>query len=132
MPKRQKMSKLEQIELAKKQMSGTGRYIFKNNTRGDLILPKKPNGSKTAVLMKGQTFEGDSYFFKMVPQELIFIGEAEMKKDILLTEQPPVVTHDGQVEFVRTSEEKPMNEDSKLPKKVLLTEPSGEGVTILK
>jgi hypothetical protein len=119
----------QQREWAKKAVAGTGRYLFENNSSGDLMLPKSSLCGRKTVAKNGR-FEGDSYFFAMVKTgELKYIQEIEhMQNEVLLTEQPPVYTADGQVEYVLTADQQAFNEAKdklKQPAKKLLTEPVG-------
>jgi hypothetical protein len=134
---RRKEHRHEQAENARVQMAGTGRYVFKNKSGGELFLPKPTLAGRKSVVKDGE-FEGDSYFFKMIPRELLFVKEVEhimqSKEEVLLTEQPPVVTTEGQVEFVRQTETEPLNEgsDKKKAKPKLLTEPSDGKMRIIR
>lgn len=107
--------------------SGQGQYIFENNSRGDLYLPR-PTKSGRKMVKKGEQFIGDDYYFQLVKtNELRFIREAvdNTMGNKLITEQPPVVTKEGKVEFVVTSpDEEKMNEnkDKNKTSDVLLTE----------
>lgn len=86
-------------------MSGTGLYLFQNNTSGDLQLPKATASGRRNV-RKGEQFEGDNYFFSMVKShDLRYIQdlspkENNMEKKLIL-DQPPTITQEGTVEFVQ-------------------------------
>jgi hypothetical protein len=130
-----KMTRLERAALRKQKLeevlAGTGKYIFKNNTSGDLELPKKNLDGKNKVA-KNEEFMGDSYFLQLVKTNDLklvrILGETMDNK--LITEQPPVVTHEGKVEF--TINEKPINEEKDPKKKdVLLTEDPMGGIVIV-
>ena len=57
----------------KEHFAGAGRYIFENNTSGDLQLPK-PATNGNRWVQKGGQFTGDSYFLQLVPKELKLIS----------------------------------------------------------
>ena len=54
-------------QLAKRQhdLSGTGAYLFENNTKGDFHLPR-PTKDGVRVVKFGGQFEGDSYYFGLL------------------------------------------------------------------
>ena len=104
-------------------MQGSGRFIFENNTRGDLMLPRATKTGISKVCVRdprvpgsGQ-FTGDDYYMSMVrtndlrlirqieaPNQEPVMTEQPVTEDKLITEQPPLVTNEGTVEFV---EQKP-------------------------
>lgn len=139
-------------ERRKNLLSGKGRILFRNNTGGDLILPR-PTKSGITQVKRGQTFEGDDYYMYMVhethelrvsrviespqPQHLTENTEQNMD-DKLITEQPPVVTTEGTVEFVEQkigTKKKKLNENFPKGKDVqndiLLNENPLDGVDII-
>ena len=103
-----KLSKYEKAnirqEKLKQAMSGAGKYLFKNNTSGELDLPKPSIDGKTRKIAKNEEFIGDSYFLQLLRSNdlklvrIIEDKDAPMEK--LITEQPPVVTNTGKVEFI--------------------------------
>ena len=136
----QKLSKHEKILLRKEKlkeaMRGEGRYIFQNNTSGELTLPKMPLEGKSLTVGVKQQFIGDSYFIQMVKTnelrliEILEKEEPPMEK--LITEQPPVVTDAGKVEFVTSdSKKKKLNETDVKKDDVLLTEDPMGGIVIV-
>lgn len=88
---------------------GTGRFIYENNTKGDLMLPRPTAAGIRRVGYKMQ-FEGDDYYMSLVrSHDLRLIKAIETPKqeqqvmdEKLLTEQPDVVTTEGTVEFVKS------------------------------
>lgn len=110
------------------EMKGSGRFVFQNNTSGDLSLPRPTETGKKTV-RKDEQFIGDSYYFKLMPQELRFIREVKSDDQRLITEQPPVITRGGQVEFVQPKEN--FNEEAESQQDVLLTESPIDGVKII-
>lgn len=145
--RRKKMDKYarmaENRKRAEEGFKGTGRYVFQNNTPGDLILPKMTHEG-IRVVNKGKQFEGDSYFISMVKtNQLRLIKEldspertAEMEKK-LIVDQPDRVTAQGTVEHVIPAEKaKTLTENTpakaaKPQPDVLLTEDPMDGVEIL-
>ena len=133
-----KMSRHERVALRQQKLkdalSGKGSYIFANNTSGDLSLPKKALDGKTSVGLK-EEFNGDSYFLYMVKTndlKLVKILNEESIMDKLITEQPPVITNNGKVEFVVNDPQKKINEEeAKENKKILLTEDPMGGIVIV-
>jgi hypothetical protein len=133
------MSKYERATLRQEKlkaaMSGEGKYRFKNNTSGELDLPKPPLEGPRKIPKNG-SFVGDSYFLQMLKTNDLklveIIEEAFVEK--LITEQPPVVTDAGKVEFVINDPKKKLNEEGagvEKKKDVLLTEDPMGGVVIV-
>jgi hypothetical protein len=89
----------------KDDLKGEGQYIFENNTKGDLYLPR-PTQSGRRLVRKGEQFVGDNYYFGMLrSNELKLVKElVSPQQQVLMTEQPPVVTNQGPVEFVQPSQ----------------------------
>lgn len=131
-------------------LKGSGEYLFVNNTRGELILPKKPIKSpipmQPCVIPMGQTFVGDSYFLNMMrsgeirlietlkPADNERTGIMEEKK--LMLDQPNRFTNQGQTEHVVPDDKtvRPLieNQPHKQPAKdALITEDPIDGVEIL-
>jgi hypothetical protein len=118
-------------------LSGTGLYIYKNNSKGTLMLPKATSDGKRHIGVN-ETFQGDSYFMDFVRRhELILvedISERNTMSEKLILDQPDQVTTVGKVEHVVQPEGKPLNEASppQTPQKdVLLTEDPLDGVEII-
>jgi hypothetical protein len=69
----------------KNDMSGTGVYIYENNTDGDLMLPKPTDSGVRKIAPKKQPgcrFQGDSYYLKWVgsPMNLLKLVEEVVPK----------------------------------------------------
>ena len=135
-----RFTKYERSEYRKEQlrmaMHGEGKYLFQNNTRGSLELPKPPlEGSK--IIPPNGKFLGDNYFMQMVrTNDLKLLEEIEKPmSEKLITEQPPVVTAGGTVEFVQQPAGlKKLNEtptEAKPQQDVLINEDPLGGVVIL-
>ena len=130
-----KQQKLDQLAFNTK---GKGKYVFANNTSGDLKL-LKPNAAGKLYIGKDEQFEGDDYFFQMVKtHDLRYIREIaheeSMKENKLILDQPDAVTTEGKVEYVETGKgKKQLNENrpEKKEKNVLLTEDPISGVVIV-
>lgn len=133
--------------LRQQALAGSGLYLFQNNTNADLYLPK-PGNNGSSLLLKGRTFEGDSYFFSLVrTNQLKLIKELEitppqeepvMTEQKLILDQPDRVTNEGAVEHVLSNpqpiKKKTKNESRSNPKAepdVLLTEDPMSGVEIM-
>jgi hypothetical protein len=153
-----KLNKYERREMhaekLKNAMSGSGVYIYENNSDADLTLPK-PTASGIRTVGPRKQFQGDSYYMSWVgsPMNLLKIVEVvqpkltkqqieeqRMIEDKLLLDQPEIVTQGGKVEYVvvqtpaKTKAVKPLN-DSTVPvqnsPEVLLTEDPLDGVEII-
>ena len=115
---RKKFTRQEKKEIQKSKlvntMSGTGIYIYENNTDGDLNLPK-PTLSGTRTIGPRKRFQGDSYYMKWVgsPMNLLRLieeiapqntvnekKENNMNENKLILDQPDTVTSKGKVEHV--------------------------------
>lgn len=114
-------------------LAGDGkRYKYKNNSTGDLGLPKPAEDGRTAVAHNG-TFIGDGYFLCMVPQCLTILEDLNVQENKLITEQPPIVTNEGTVELVQQKQkQQKLNENKPSKQKdVLLTEDPIGGIAIM-
>lgn len=99
-------------------VKGDGVYLFVNNTRGDLSLPKPPLKGPNPV-PPGRTFEGDSYFMCLlktndvrlievikpaantVSSTPVLINERiENMPQKLILDQPETFGHQGKIEHV--------------------------------
>jgi hypothetical protein len=142
-----KTSKIERNQIKKEYIEyhqkGEGLYLFKNRSNvASLELPKHSSDGKKWV-EPNETWEGDNYFFKMIPKEAILIKTiSEPKKETvmenkLILDQPDQITTKGKVEHVvpeseLTLNENPIVEVQEETKEKLLTEDPLAGVTILK
>jgi hypothetical protein len=155
---RKRLTKQEKVAENKlkleQHLKGSGIYEFRNNTKGDLTLPKLPlNGSHKSI-PPGGTWQGDSYFLKMVPKEARLVRtieqpqtekietpsqeiqkeEGEKMEQKLILDQPEKVTTEGKVESVQTSDElltEVPKEEELEGKEKLLNEDPMEGVEII-
>lgn len=117
-------------EKLKNDMSGTGVYIYENNTDGDLKLPKPTDSGVRQISPRKQPgcrFQGDSYYLKWVgspmnllrlveevvpkmtfeeeqrhkaQQELLLEEENMSNEKQLMLDQPDCITKDGKIERV--------------------------------
>jgi len=126
-------------------MAGDGMYIYQNITGAHLILPRPTKAGRRSVGPR-EKFVGDSYYKMM--KELACLQEvtapiqeqevnAPMQEQKLIIEQPPTVTHEGQVEYVQKQpDQKPLTEDEKKKQEkqedILLTESPLEGIRIMR
>jgi hypothetical protein len=98
---------------------GAGRYIFENNTSGDLQLPKPAANGNRWVKKDGQ-FTGDSYFLKLIPSQLKLVSVIvdanqnvnESTGSTLLLDQPDTITTIGKVEHVESQEDTQLNDST--------------------
>lgn len=108
---------LEKIEKKNNDQKGSGKFLFRNSNKGDLILPKPALDGKR-IIHPQETFLGDSYFKKQIGLglQLVEVLEEEsvpVKKEILLLEQPPVITAEGEVTYVKKDDNTNLNENPK-------------------
>lgn len=153
-----KVNKLEAINAHKEKMEyhlhGEGLYIFRNNTKGTLELPKPTaTGVKNIPApdpkrgISGE-WQGDNYYMGLVRKNMAKLvreiispaQEKEIKmKEKLLLDQPDQVTEDGKVEHVvvqntttNNKKGKKLNENKPSEKEKLLTEDPIEGVQVIR
>lgn len=147
-------NKKQRYELQRQKVSaslnGTGLFLFKNKTNASLQLPKKSSDGKVWV-EPNQTWRGDSFFLKMIPQEAVLVEtiespnqteEANMSEEKLILDQPDQITTDGKLEHIVSNEPAVLTEETKKKKKTktesknkenkLLTEDPIAGVTIIR
>ena len=154
--KKAKLNKMQRAADRRDQLAyrlhGEGLYIFKNNTKGSLILPKPASGGQKTI-EPGEEFEGDNYFMSLVQtnslrlvRELIspeqerqknMLNENTLNEEKLILDQPPTVTDKGAVEHVIADPAEKQVENihegkpSEKKSEVLLNEDPLDGVTIL-
>lgn len=138
--KYRKFNKYEKKEVQKQAlaaaMHGEGLYLYENNTKADLTLPR-PTKSGTRLLSPKARFQGDNYYMQMVrqgflklievlqtpeQQNQILKEESDMEEKLIL-DQPDIITEKGKVEHVVTSPNQQINESgSNKQQEVLLNE----------
>jgi len=139
---RKRLSKYERREEQKKikqyHQKGEGLYVFRNRSNEATLSLLKPSADGKKMVGPNEEFEGDSYFFQMVPQEAILVktirGKGEKMDEQLILDQPDQVTSEGKVEHVVSDErlnEMPEEGMEKSKSEVLLTEDPLDGVTII-
>lgn len=153
-PNRLERRKINSEKLANN-LSGSGLYIFENNTDGDLKLPKA-TASGMRMIGPRKRFQGDSYFLSWVgaPMNLLRLIEEitpkkttqeiadeinkgkTMNEQKLILDQPDTVTNKGKIEHV-VSNQQPVQQlndaaATKPQHDVLLTENPLDGVAIIK
>lgn len=158
--KKNNTTKKDRSELKKNivlnSQKGLGIFVFKNRSNeATLQLPKTSLDGKKWV-GPNQTWQGDSFFLKMIPKEAVLVEtiespdeqkqkEKKMNEEKLILDQPDQITTEGKVEHVATSTElvdlneeennkkkrKTKNENSSSKSK-LLTEDPIAGVTIIR
>lgn len=128
-------------------MAGTGLFVYKNITNGELNLPK-PTASGQRKVGRGEKFQGDSYYqswckhpspllqfigavIPSQPHQLTSITEATLTEKKLILDQPDTITHQGKVEHIVDSEQKLTEQPKAKPTETLLTEDPLEGVEII-
>ncbi len=148
---RKKITRQEKKEIQKNKflnnMSGTGIYIYENNTDGDLNLPK-PTASGTSTIGPRKRFQGDSYYMSWVgsPMNLLRLieevvpknenKENSMNENKLILDQPDTVTVRGKVEHVVSNETPVQNlndttDPTEKKSEILLNESPIEGLEII-
>ena len=147
-----KFNRFERAENRKQKIAeslkGEGVYVFENNTKGDLQLPKPPikGGVKVGnmvLIPKGARFEGDNYFNCMLKTNELRLIETlispedqrrNMQEQKLLLNQPDRVTTKGTVEQVIPAPQQALNEGRPAQKsnpEVLINEDPMSGVEIV-
>lgn len=141
-----KVSKLERTNEKKRivehRQRGEGLYVFKNRNAGASLELPKPAKDGRRWVEAGGTWEGDDYFFSMIPREAVLVRQvSEPKKEErkmeerLILDQPEQVTKSGTVEH-KVVEDLPLNEvapEGEADRKErLLTEDPLAGVTIIR
>lgn len=137
--------------LVEHHQKGEGIYVFRNNNKGTLDLPKPTKTGQTRIPENGE-WEGDSYFMILVKNNMarlirvILSPEEERKQktmnEQLILDQPPRTTSDGVVEQILVKPENPVNSNKSKKKEklteapensedLLITEDPLEGVVIL-
>jgi hypothetical protein len=143
--------KAERAKRLEEALQGSGLYIFENNTKGDIMLPR-PTKSGIRTVLVGKQFQGDSYYLSLVKtNELKLVKELlspEQEKEQmaiekkLILDQPDTITNRGKVEHVCTDDDPtlpPLNEQGpgkkpSLPAPVgdtLITEDPMAGIVII-
>lgn len=131
-------------------LAGKGVYVYQNNTRGDLMLPR-PTKSGVVKVLRNEQFQGDDYYMFMVrnnelslvktlehPNQNETINEGtDHMSDKLITEQPPMVTNEGTVEYQVPGNQKHQKLNENKPNQqsqqqdILLNENPLDGIEIL-
>ena len=122
-------------------LRGEGEYLYRNNTKGTLDLPKPSLDGVRRVSVNGE-WRGDNYFMQLVKKNearlVKTIDHPERKDEMtekLIVDQPDAVTTEGTVEQVVVDEnEKKLNEGQPVQdsqEDVLLTEDPMDGVEII-
>lgn len=138
--------KENQAKFLENAMGGEGLYLYQNNTKADLTLPR-PTHSGIRQLAPNAQFQGDNYFMQLVraghlrlikelqsPAQQRALNEAANMNDKLILDQPDRVTNQGKVEqVVQPTAPQKLNESDKQPQTdVLLNEgPVDNGFVIL-
>jgi hypothetical protein len=136
-----------QQELRNEAMHGEGIFVYQNNTKGELMLPKPTLGGVKKKIAIGEQFQGDNYFMRLVPSMLRLIRviqppplkqlpitenkENIMQEEKLILDQPDRVTSEGTTEQVASTPKQNLNENKAKEKEVLLTEEPLSGVEII-
>ena len=129
-------------------LAGEGLYLFENNTKADLSLPRPTRSGIRSVGPK-QQFQGDSYYMQMVRQghlrliKVLQTPEEERAADLkeqmmqeqkLILNQPDIITEHGKVEHVvANTPVRPLHEagDQKQPDVLLNESPDDDGFMIV-
>lgn len=112
-----KFNKYEKKEIRQQVLAnalhGEGLYLFENNTKADLGLPRPTKSGIRSVGPK-QQFQGDNYYMQMVKQghlrlikvlqtpeqERAMLNEVTMQEQKLILDQPDTINEHGKVEHV--------------------------------
>jgi hypothetical protein len=116
----QEIERERKMQAHEAHFGGKGRYIYENNTSGDLKLPKATCSGAMWVQKAGQ-FTGDSFFLKLVPAQLKLVSVIvdanqenvnESTESTLLLDQPDTITTIGKVEHVESQEDTQLNDST--------------------
>ena len=98
-------------------MSGSGLYVYENNTDGDLTLPRPTASGQTKVGPR-QRFQGDDYYMQWVKYPLNLLRfveqlqpnnkEKEIMEKKLILDQPEMITERGAIEHVAVEPQVPV------------------------
>lgn len=150
--KYRKFNKLEKKEIRHEMLAnalhGEGMYLYRNNTKADLSLPR-PTRSGIRSVGPQKEFQGDNYYMQMVKQghlrlvkvlqtpeeeraaeEAEKLNEGVKMSEKLILDQPDTITEHGKVEHVvgKNTPVQPMNEGGKQTQPdVLLNEAPVDG-----
>ena len=147
MKRNKKLNKYERTAIRKKilehKLSGKGEYIYRNNTKGTLDLPKDSLDGVKRVPLNGE-WRGDDYFMHLVKKNearLVRTISQENKEnnmnEKLIVDQPDTVTTEGTVEQVVVEKSKEVlaegnpSDTVKTNEDVLLTEDPVDGIEII-
>lgn len=152
--KRKKPNRYERRQIqeqrVKESLSGSGVYIYENNSDGDLSLPK-PTQSGVRSVGPRKRFQGDSYYMRWVGPPLNLLRlieevlpqtketdnkEKEMSEKKLILDQPDIINNQGKVEHVLVDQtpQQALNDSTDANEKkpeVLLNESPVDGVEII-
>lgn len=140
--KNQYESKVSKKNMLEHRLRGEGEYLYRNNTKGTLKLPKDSLDGTRQVPVNGE-WRGDNYFMLLVKKNearlVKTISQPERKEmtEKLIVDQPDVVTTQGTVEHVVVDEtQKKLNEGQPesvhgSQEEVLLNEDPMDGVEII-
>ena len=89
---RKKLAMLEEVQ------SGSGVFLYENNTSGSLMLPRKTKSGLREVGPREQ-FQGDSYYLSLVPTALRLVktiqaADSPKKAEVLLEEDNDFVSRE--------------------------------------
>ena len=139
-----KVTKIERTNEKKRiiehRQHGEGLFLFRNrNKAASLELPKPSKDGKKWVEPNG-TWEGDSYYFRMIPENAVLVKTIQEPKkeetkmdEKLILDQPEQITKSGKVEH-KVSSDIPLNEEAPeaMSEEKLITEDPLSGVTIIR
>lgn len=112
-------------------------YLLENITKGDLLLSRPTHRGVKSVRPKGR-FEADEATYQQIKGSVrllqILSENPSNSMEKIITEQPPTVTTEGTVEYVKVDKKaQKLNEQSpeSSPTDVLLNESPLEGIEIV-
>jgi hypothetical protein len=116
--KYKKFNKYEKKEIQHQVLAnalhGEGMYLFRNNTKADLGLPR-PTRSGIRSVGPGKEFQGDNYYMQLVKQghlrlvKVLQTPEEERASELnegvkmtekLILDQPDIITEHGKIEHL--------------------------------
>jgi hypothetical protein len=98
-----KQRREERLKKVQEELSGSGSYIYENNTDADLSLPRATKSGLKNIGPR-QRFEGDSYYLKFISPPINLLKLIEVKEEASVVK----TTTEQTVVAVEKEEEKPV------------------------
>lgn len=100
-----KQRREDRLKKVKEELSGSGSYIYENNTDADLSLPRATKSGLKNIGPR-QRFEGDSYYLKFISPPINLLKLIEVKEEA--TAEKKEIEEQSVAVTVAVEEEKPV------------------------